>query len=193
MDNHPRENAIELFLRSPQSLEADQRLLIERHLDLCPQCLDSLNLLRSFYAEFDRQIAEDASLKQFADRITNQPAVFELHPYRYTPNPAQFGEHVMTVLAAKSEGHDEYRFSSICTLVSHDERAVVRILKDNETSHYRLYLITDREHQFSEATIKFPLFDRSLVFDSKNHQTEFSLPAAEAVDWTSVVAELRLR
>lgn len=193
MQQHPPENDIELFVLAPQELVPNRRAQITAHLNSCQQCKDTVALLRSFYSELKELPATSQNVEKFLDSLLPRPTILELQPYRYSPDPAEFGQHVLTVLAAKSETGREYRYSSVCTLVSRDERALVRILKDTEMDNYRIFLITRRGAETRNATIRFPALELSISLDSESHQAVFHLPSTQAaIDWSNIVAELRL-
>jgi hypothetical protein len=193
MESHLQENDIESFVLSPQKLGPGRHKQIEDHLANCVQCNAVASLLRSFYSELEDQPKKLQKVEEFLSGLRSLPALVDLQPYQYTPDPDEFGEHVMTVLAAKSESPNNYKYSSICTLVSRDEQMVVRVLKDNDTQLYRVFLITKRGMPFLNATIRFPALNLTLSFSSDTRQAEFSLPPTQyGIDWTNIVAELRI-
>lgn len=193
MLNHPPENDLELLATTPERLSAVRRTELEGHISSCSSCNDIVLLLQSFHRELTAGDTSRRKAELLLDRLFQHPNVIHLRAYRYTPDPSQFGRNVMTVLAAKSEGGPQYRYSSICTLVSHDEQTVVRILKDNDNNSYKAFLISKEGEQPTVALIRFPALDLNVVLEPSTHQASFSLPAAHRnIDWSNVVAELRL-
>ena len=191
MGIHPTENEIELFLLTPEALTTEKRQQIDTHLSSCPQCRAATTLLRSFHSEFKKQYGTPPAVVKFVDELLIRSKIVELHPYRYSPDPAEFGQHVLTVLAAKSESEADYRYSSVCTLVSRDEQTLVRILKDTRMNNYRIFLIASRGSDMLGVTIRFPALDMSVPVDAETQQAVFSLPETHAaIDWTNIVAEL---
>jgi hypothetical protein len=193
MESHLQENDIESFVLSPQKFGPGRRKEIVDHLANCAQCNAVASLLRSFYSELEDRPKRLRKVDEFVTGLLGQPAIIELQPFRFTPDPDEFGEHVMTVLAAKSESPSNYKYSSICTLVSRDEQILVRVLKDNDTQTYRVFLITKRGMPMLNATIRFPALNLTISVSSDTRQAEFSLPPTQSgIDWTNIVAELRL-
>lgn len=193
MHIHPLERDIELFLEAPEELASEERAQIEAHLSSCLQCRDIAALLRSFHAELKQLRGTNPKVEQFLDGLLAQTTIIELRPYRYSPDPAEFGQHILTVLAAKSETGSDYRYSSVCTLMSRDEQILVRILKDQEMENYRIFLITKQGEHSPNATIRFPAFELSISLDPESQQAVFTLPSMQtAVDWSNIVAELRI-
>ena len=193
MQNHPSENDVELFVQTPDILNSTSRAQIEGHVSSCPSCQAIVTLLQSFYAEWKELSRPQVKTEQFLDHLLARPRVVQLHAYRYSPDPAQFRQHVMTVLAAKSEGDNNYRYSAVCTLVSQDEETVVRILKDDEMDNYKVFLITKQGVHAPNATVRFPALGLSVMLDPESLQAVFSLPSAQStVDWSNIVAELRI-
>jgi hypothetical protein len=193
MGNHLRENDIELFVLSPLGLDAGRHKQMADHLANCDQCNAVASLLRSFYSELEDEPWKLQNVEEFLSALLPPPSVYALHPYRYTPDPAEFGEHIMTVLAAKSESPNRYQYSSMCTLISRDEQIVVRVLKDNDTKIYKVFMITRRGMSILNATIRFPALNLTISISSDTRQAEFSLsPTQSGIDWTNIVAELRV-
>lgn len=190
---HPQEEDIDLFVHAPDSLDVDRRTVIESHLAGCDFCRAMESFFRDFYGVLEKYSGrENSRVEQFLSDLEFRDSIIELFPHRFTPNPAEFGDHVMTVLAAKSEAKNLYRFSSVCTLVSKDEQTLVRILRDNDDEDYRLYLIKDDRVPDLKATVRFPALGISISVQPGSPQTEFKLPAnIRDVDWTTIVAELR--
>ncbi len=193
MEQHPKEEDIDLFVLAPDKLDRERRKDIEFHLSGCGLCSEMASFFRDFYAELGKHTLQDNShVEEFLSRLKHQEPVIDLFPHRFMPNPAEFGDHVMTVLAAKSETKDLYRFSSVCTLVSKDENTLVRILKDNGNQGYKLFLITKDPVPELKATVRFPVLGLSISLQPDSPQTDFKLPAnIQEVDWTTIVAELR--
>ncbi len=191
MEGHPTEHELELIFIAPGKIDVDLRTQIEDHLQHCDLCWESASLLKSFHDELRQSPQSLAHVEEFLGRIIFSPKIVELRPYRYVPDAAEFGEHAMTVLAAKSEAPREYRYSTVCTLLSRNEDTLVRILKDLQTDKYRIYLIT-RTPGHAAATVRFPSFDLDVPINPETLQAEFSLPAnASGIDWMNIIAELR--
>ncbi len=192
MDGHLEEQDIDLLILSPEKLTAERRQLLEQHLAKCSLCSEMAAFLRSFYAELGKHTLESQSrVEQFLADLKQRNSVVQLFPYQFTPT-AEVGGRVTTVLAAKSDTKPPYRYSSVCTLASRDEKIVVRILRDEESRKYRLYLVSSSFEPDVRAIIHFPALDINVSVRAEFPQTEFHLPADTGeVDWTNVVAELR--
>ena len=193
MEGHLKEQDIELLVLTPEKLRCDLKQRMEAHLSECVHCKEISTFLRAFYSEFENASpSKDHRVEELLMRLQNREQVFDLVPYRFMPDPFEYGERAMTVLAAKSEIRNHYRYSEVCTLVSKDENALVKILKDGESTSYKLFLVTSDLLPGTQATIRFPLLglSKTLTFDLP--RVDFELPAnIPEVDWTTIVAELR--
>ena len=192
MNRHPAENELELIFLAPDKVDAAMRREIEGHLEHCDPCRESAALLESFHAELKNSPQSVQNVEDFLKRFESRAKIVELFPYRFVPDATEFGENVMTVLAAKSETTSEYRYSTVCTLVSRNEESLVRILKDHDTEKYRVYLITKHREQIQHALVHFPSLQIDVAINPETQQAEFSLPANRpGIDWMNIVAELR--
>jgi hypothetical protein len=191
MGNHIQEFDIELTILEPGKVSDSRRNEIAHHLRECSACREIAVMLQSFYSELNTETTESPRVEEFLESLTGKPVIIQLHPYQFSPDPSEFGEHVMTVLAAKSETVSNYRYSAVCTLVSRDENTLVRILKDNEALVYRLFLILRRRQPSQRISVRFPTLDLEIPIDPDSLQADIRLPANRGtVDWTNIVAEL---
>ena len=193
MEHHLHEREIDLFLLAPERLDPDQRKEYELHLSHCEECREVASFLRDVYRELQGRASDSNDrVEDFISGLGNRGRVIKLTPFRFVPDPAELGDRVMTVLAAQSEPKNEYQYSTVCTLVSKDERALVRILKDNDRQSYRLFLMARDRPRASRATVHFPVLGLSVTVQPDSTQADLELPSGtREVDWPSVVAELR--
>jgi hypothetical protein len=193
MERHLQEREIDLLLLAPEKIEPSLRKELELHLSACRECGEMASFLRDIYEELKSHASEtDNRVEEFVSRLQARERVIELTPFRFVPDPTAFGDRMVTVLAAQSDPKNEYQYSSVCTLVSTDERALVRILKDNDHQRYRLFLMARDRPPSSRATVRFPVMGFSVSLEPDSTQADIDLPSEiREVDWTSIVAELR--
>jgi hypothetical protein len=193
VERHLQEREIDLLLLAPEGLDPDRRKEFELHLSACAECRELVSFLRDIYEELKSHAdATNNQVEEFISRLRDRERVIKLTPFRFIPDPAEFGDRVMTVLAAQSEWKNEYQYSSVCTLVSKDERALVRILKDNDRQSYRLFLMARDRPASSRATVRFPALGFTVTIQPDSAQADIKLPSEiQEIDWTSIAAELR--
>ncbi len=191
MKGHPTEHLIESILLAPADVESGLRREIEDHVERCSLCSETALLLKNFHTQLRHSSQASPEVEEFLRRISPAPLTVDLQPYRFVPDATEFGEHAMSVLAAKSEAAKEYRYTPVCTLLSRNEETLVRILKDCQTDTYRVYVITKTRKSLN-ATLRFPSLDLVVSVNPETQQGQFSLPARQpGIDWTNIVAELR--
>ncbi len=192
MEGHLEEQDIDLLILSPEKLAPERRQLLESHLAECSLCSEMAAFLRSFYDELGKHTLESQDrVEQFLADLKHRRSVVQLFPYQFVPT-TEVGGQLATVLAAKSDPKPSYRYSSVCTLASRDEKTVVRILRDEESRNYRLFLLSSGFEPDLRAIIHFPALDINVSVRPESPQAEFHLPAStQHVDWSSIVAELR--
>jgi hypothetical protein len=193
VEHHLQEREIDLLLLAPEKVDPDRRKEFELHLSACVECRELMLFLRDIYEELKSHAgATNDQVEEFVSRLRDKERVVKLIPFRFIPDAAEFGDRVMTVLAAQSEPKDEYQYSSVCTLISKDERVLVRILKDNNRQSYRLFLVARDRPASSHATIRFPALGFTVTIQPGSAQADIKLPPEiRGIDWTSIAAELR--
>ncbi len=193
MEYHLQERDIDALLLAPERLEADQRKEFERHLATCSACRELMTFLHDAYDELHRHSTEtERRVEEFVDRLRKQERIIELIPFRFVPDPAEFGEGTITVMAAHTGQQTDYKYSAVSTLISRDERSLVRILRDNELDRYRVFLTANDRPPRSRATIHFPGLGFGVTLAAEESQADLVLPPGlHDLDWTAIAAELR--
>jgi len=171
---HLDEEIIEQYALNADALRGVEQSAVQSHLDTCEICRE----LYRYFADFYREVNQNLK--------TTAPAVDEFHAGLYPVIPLQpysireQGEkkRYMTVLAAMSETQTNERFASIATLASEEQHAVVRILQDNSTNRWKIYVIIDDPAKRAHAMVSFPDVSMDFVTDSRG-QLEVEHPLAD--------------
>lgn len=182
------ESLIERYVRQPGALSAQERRVAVEVLETHPAARALADTLQTFYREFDALEETDAPrVERFMEGLFPEPRVIPLRPFRSEPHDA--GSSHKALLAAMSPSAQE-RFETVATLASEAHGVLVRLLCDRSSNTYRLYTLAENEERRAHVVISFPELALNLVTDEQG-RVDFSLNA-EAVDWTSIRAVLRL-
>jgi hypothetical protein len=189
---HIDENMLEQLLKRPDSLSANDRESLDRHLASCSVCRDTIDFLRSIHAELDGTIYPGhPRVRELLDSLFPRAHIIPLTPYRYVPDPPPVEGNSITVLAAMSSDTAEMRFETVATLVSEKDGALVRILHDRSVNQFRVFVNVEDDSKRDHAIVSIPSIPLELVTDS-NGQATFEIPRERIpLDWRGLNAMLR--
>jgi hypothetical protein len=193
LKNHIAERKIEAYIRRPKDLGEAADQLVAAHLEVCGACRSIADFLRSFYAELESpdeeilpQIDEQMEALFFRARLV------PLYPFRPVPDKVYAGDEYTGVLAAMSDEPPAPRFQTVATLASAQKDTLLRILRDNETNAFRLYIHAENRRQREHAIISFPELGMDFIADEKGQVTFKLAEQAVPADWETVKSVLRL-
>ena len=77
MEDHLKEQDIELLVLTPEKLRSDLKLRMEAHLSGCVHCNEIATFLRAFYSEFENATpSKDHRVEELLMRLQNREQVF---------------------------------------------------------------------------------------------------------------------
>jgi len=193
--NHVAEHLIEFYVRHPEELDAITQQSVAGHVEACSACRSIAEFLRPFYAELetlDGKVSPqwEAWLAEHFPRAH----VIPLHPFRPEPEESCAYSANAVVLAAmtRRSRSSGTRFQTVATLASRQQDVLLRILRDNESDTYRLYVLSHDPRQRRHAVISFPDLPLEVATD-ENGQARFQLAGDMASrKWESLNSILRL-
>ncbi len=181
---HLNEELIEQYALNAETMSDQTRAGIKAHLEDCLLCGQIYQYFSEFYSGYrEKTVMPDSLINDFISSIS---PVIPLTPISRQKSSVQ--KMYMTVLAALTQTLTKDRFTSVAVLASEEHHAVVRILQDNTTNRYKIYVITDDPAKRSHAVLSFPEMSVDFVTDSRG-QLEVDSPT---VNWKSGKGLLRL-
>ena len=191
--SHIAEHLIEAYVRHPDDLNSAAHQSIVRHLEECNTCRSIAEYLRTFYGELDT-LGDKVSpqVEKWIAGHFPRARVIPLYPFRPEPNASFARNAHVVVLAAMTHASPAPRFQTVATLASAQKDVLLRLLRDNETDSYRLYILSDDPCQRKHAVVSFPDLALEVVTDDKG-QAQFQLSDDKAPkSWDSLPSVLRL-
>lgn len=189
---HPPESRIEAYVRHPDGLSAAQRSAIAGHLAGCRACHEIGEYLRSFYLELEAlQHKTSLQVEQWLQKHSALGRQVVLHPFRPQREVLHASDGYTVVLAALTHEPPALRFQTVATFTSAGQNVLLRILRDNASDCFRLYLLADPQSRRAHALVSFPALALEVLTDEKG-RAAFTL-AAHAIpkDWEAVQIVLR--
>jgi len=191
--NHIEERIVEAYVRHPEDLDSAIRQSVAGHLDDCAACRSIADFLRAFYAELDG-LGDEVSpqVDEFVAARFPGARIIPLHPFRPELDQVYAGDGYTVVLAAMSHEPPAPRFQTVATLASVQKDTLLRILRDNVTNTFRLYILSGDRRKREHAIISFPELALDFVADEKGQVTFALAEKAVPEDWEALKSVLRL-
>jgi hypothetical protein len=191
--NHIAEHIIEAHVRHPEALDAVTAQSVATHLKGCRACRAIADYLRTFYAELDG--VEDSVSPQVEKWIAAHFAgsrIIPLYPFRPEPDKLYASDEYTVVLAAMTHESPAPRFQTVATLASVEKSTLLRILRDNATGTFRVYILAEDRRQREHAIISFPELGMNLMADEKGQAVFALAEQALATDGETLTSVLKL-
>ncbi|MCG3158346.1 MAG: hypothetical protein DKINENOH_04988 [bacterium] len=189
---HPPESLIEAYVRHPDDLSAVQRDAIAGHLAGCRACHEVGEYLRSFYLELEAlQHKTSLQVEQWLQKHSAPAQKVTLHPFKPQREVLRASDGYTVVLAALTHEPPALRFQTVATFTSAGQNVLLRLLRDNASDSFRLYLLADPQSRRAHALVSFPALALEVLTDEKG-RAAFTL-AAHVIpkDWEAVQVVLR--
>ena len=190
---HISEHKLELSILDPLKLSDSDRREIGKHLESCRSCSAIAAHFRGFYEELSTlESAGDPRTNAFVESLGRDAVIIPLKPMSPAMIASENSGDQMIVLAAETREDPTSRYKPVCVFYSQRDNLVVRILKDNKTLKYRLFLLMNEPLAGRKAAVAFPTLGIEVRTDERG-RAEFAIPPATAsFDWSATPAELRL-
>ncbi len=129
--------------------DVPDKLVLERHLESCPQCRFVLARLNK---ELERLRA-----------IWNESAIPD--SIRLFPLPPNADQESPTPLNLAAQGIRKAASHDAVTLVSEDQQVLLRIVRDTHTKETWLYVVADDPALYENVLVRLPSVDKEFVTD----------------------------
>lgn len=189
---HPPEPLIEAYVRHPQDLSTAQRGAIAGHLAGCRACHEVGEFLRSFYLDLEAlQLKLSPQVEQWLQEHSALAHKVKLYPFKSQRERPRASDGYTVVLAALTHEPPALRFQTVATFTSAGQNVLLRILRDNASDCFRLYLLADPQSRRAHALVSIPALALHVLTDEKG-RAAFAL-AAHLIpkDWEAVQIVLR--